>query len=149
MATGYIGLAMAPRDRGVLFPATINTASLNEGAAVIYDTGNQVKAPTGALALGFAGLIADVVPAATGTVVGTDINLQRNKIGMGLLKNGFTTSRGTPLVIADTAGNLRPFVDGTDTNCEIVGTAETAFNNSAGSNPVCILVNLDAFARIP
>jgi hypothetical protein len=146
MATGFIGLAVAPRDRDVVYPTTINTAGLFEGAAVIYDTGNQVKAPTGAKALGFAGLIADVTPP-TGTVVGTDLNVQRNKIGMGLLQAGATATRGVGLVIAATDGSLRSFVDGTDTNCEIVGTSEITI--TAGATNIAIPVNLDGFARIP
>ncbi len=142
MATTFIGKSFAPK-RDKVYAYQCNTASLKEGAAMVYDTsasGQLVKAPTGAAVLGFAGLVADVL-GSSGTAVGIDINLQRTGIGMGLIATGITVTVGDELVIADTAGTLRSFALGSDDDCDIVGVCETT--KTAGSATESILVNLD------
>jgi hypothetical protein len=143
MGTTKIGLSVAPmRDK--LYPATLNTASLTEGAAVVYDTGNGVKAPAGAAAKGFAGLITDVMPTG-GSTSGMDVNLQRNGIGMGILAVGVSCVRGDRLIIANASGHLK--VIASETAVDIIGEAETALTGGAAAQMVG--VNLDAFASIP
>jgi len=144
MATDNIGLAVASR-RGPLYPATIVTSGMKEGAAVVYDTTNQngVKAPGAEKASGFAGLIADV-QGSSGTAANSDVNLQRTGIGMGLLAASASCTRGVGLVIANTSGHLRGYVDGTDHQCDVVGTAEVTKTAGAGGAE-SIPVNLDAF----
>ena len=145
MGTTFQGFAVAPR-RDRLYPRTMNSAGLQEGAACVYDTGNGVKAPTGAAVKGFAGLLADV-QGSTGTISGTDANMQRTGIGMGLLQATQTVVVGTRLVIAGTDGSLRPFNDGVDANCDIVGESESQL--TAGAQNTAIAVNLDKFTSVP
>lgn len=134
MATTFVGKSVAKQcDR--LYPATLNTASLKEGAAVVYDTGNGVKAPAAAAAAGFAGLLADVMPSG-GSTVGMDVNLQRTGNGMGILAAGVSCNRGDKLVINDTSGYLRKYVHGTDTNCDIIGEATMAVTGDSDPHPV-------------
>ena len=143
MATDFNGLSVAPkRDR--LYQYKINTSSLKEGAAVVYDSsasGQLVKAPAAAAAAGFAGLIADVLPSG-GTTAGLDVNLQRDGLGLGLLKAGEAVTVGQELVIAGTDGSLRAFAVGSDDDCDIVGRAEQT--KTAGATNEAILVNLDS-----
>ena len=128
MATEHIGFATAPRGRDKLYPYQINTAGMKEGAFVVFDStaaASMVKAPAGAAPKGVAGLIADVQNVTTGTVVGTDVNLQRDGIGLALLGAGLSVTEGAALVVAGTDGSVRAFVGGgTDNDCDIVGYAE-------------------------
>lgn len=139
MATTFIGKAFAPK-RQRLYPATLNTAGLKEGAAVVFDTGNGVKAPTGAATKGFAGVITDVMPTG-GSTSGMDVNLQRDGEGLGILAAGVTCARGDKLVLANTSGHLRVYVHGTDADCDIVGEALMAV--TGGADPLAVGVDLD------
>lgn len=111
-----------------LFPYTLNTASLQQWAAVIFDSsdaGNSVKAPTAANNSGWAGFLADAVPS-TGTTSGVVYNFARmpgDKIPV-LLAATEAVVVGDPLVIANTSGHLRKWAIGTDDDGTIVAYAE-------------------------
>lgn len=144
MGTTFIGKSVAPkRDR--LYPATLNTANLKEGAAVVFDTGNGVKAPAGDAAKGFAGLITNVMPSG-GSTAGMDVDLQRTGEGMGILVAGGSCARGDKLVIANASGHLRAYVHGTDADCDIVGEATMAI--TGGADAYAVGVDLDASAYV-
>lgn len=146
MATDNIGLAAAPRGASRLFPARIQTSGLKQGAAVCYDTDPpDVAAPSGDKATKFAGLIHNF-PGAAGTVAGTDVELQRDGDGMGLLAASASCTRGVGLVIANNSGHLRGYVDGTDDQCDVVGTA--LVTKTAGAAAEAIPLNLDAFTHV-
>jgi hypothetical protein len=131
--------------------ATIGTSGLLRGAAVVYGPGNTVIAPSGAAVTGFAGLLHEGVPAANtpgpGSTAGTDVSLKRTGIGKALLATGYQATRGQSMVIAGTDGSLRPYVNGTDIECDIVGTSEDTLS-AGGTAPAPFRVNLDAFSRI-
>ena len=148
MGTTFQGLAMAPK-RDKLYAYQVNSNGLAEGAAVVVDSsvsGGAAKAPTGAAVKGFAGLIADVLKAGTGTVSGNEYNLQRSGIGLGLLAPSTAVTYGQQLVIADTSGRLRPYNHGVDADCDIVGTSEVTLGSS--SDTQAMLVNLDKFEYV-
>lgn len=134
MASPFIGLSSAARGRERLYPYKCNSAGLKEGAAFMFDgsaNGQLVKAPTGPAVPGVAGVLADVQNAATGSVVGTDVNLQKDGIGNVLLQHGQTCHSGDPLVVADVDGSLRVLNTGTDDGGDIVAYAEVT--RTAGS----------------
>ena len=142
MASEFIGLGMAPR-RGKLYPYQINSAGLKEGAVVMFDAsanGQLVKAPTGAAVAGVAGVIADVLNVTTGTVIGTDVNLQIDEIGMVILKNGLTVAPGDALVVAGTDGSVRKLDSTTDDGADIVGYSQVA--KTAGATNEMILARI-------
>lgn len=148
MTTLMVGLSAAPqRDR--LYRVQCNTTGLKEGACVVWDSTDalgSVKAPTAALNMGFAGVIADVLPAA-GTTAGNFYNVQRTGVGYVLLDAGQAVTVGNMLVISDTDGSVRAYSDGGgDDNCDVIGKAMQTL--TAGSNNDLILVDLDAFTTI-
>ncbi len=137
MATSFIGLSSAAKGRERLYAYKCNTAGLKEGAVFMFDgsaAGQLVKAPTGAAVPGVAGVLADVQNAATGTVVGTDINLQKDGIGNVLLQHGQSCNQGDALVVADVDGSVRVLNTGTDDGGDIVGYAEVTRTAGGGSN---------------
>lgn len=152
MATAFQGLSVG-KGRGAsrLYSYQINTASLKTGAAVVADTsvsGQMVKAPGGAAAKGFQGLIfTEYEVGAAGSAVGNDVELQRDGIGEGILASGQAINYGDRLVIAGTDGSLRAYNDGVDTNCDIVGTSEMTLSTVSINTP--IPVNLDKFTTVP
>ena len=98
MATPFIGLSSAAKGRERLYAYKCNTAGLKEGAVLMFDAsapGQLVKAPTGTAVKGVAGVLADVVNAATGTVIGIDINLQKDGIGNVLIAAGEKIGRAS------------------------------------------------------
>lgn len=150
MATTFQGKSMAPRGRDKTYHYQINTAGLKTGAAVVYDSsvaGGMVKAPAAAAAIGFAGLIATEYLVGGGSAVGQDVQVQREGIGLGILRASNAVTFGQKLVIAATDGSLRPYVDGTDATCDIIGTSEVTLGSQSGNVP--ITVNLDNFSSVP
>ena len=137
MSTPFIGLSSAAKGRERLYAYQCNTAGLKEGAVFMFDSaaaGQLVKAPTGTAVKGVAGVLADVVNAATGTVVGTDINLQKDGIANVLLSAGETVAEGQGLVTKGTDGSVMGFVKATHKDCDIVGYSEVARTAGGGSN---------------
>ena len=145
MATSWIGLAVAPK-RDKLYAYQINTAGLKEGAVVVWDTGANgqlVKAPAAAAASGIAGIIADQL-GSSGTVVGSDVNLQRDGIALVLLKNGQTVAAGDPLCVAGTDGSVRKAVNA-DSPCDIIGYSEVAHTAGATNEAIPARVNISQY----
>lgn len=144
MATKFLGLSVAPEGRSKLFSRQINTTGLKTGAALVVDTsvaGSMVKAPAGAAALGFAGLLATEYRTDQASVAGEDCEIQRADVGRGILASGASVTYGQELVIAGTDGSLRPVVIGTDDDACIVGTSEITLSTVSVNTP--IPVNLD------
>lgn len=144
MATDFIGLSVAARGRGQVYPYQINSTGLKTGAALVYDSskaGQLLKAPAAAAALGFAGLLVTEYQVGASSVAGQDCEVQRAGIGQGILASGSSCTVGVELVIAGTDGSLRPFVLGSDDDCDIVGTAEITLSTVGVNTPIA--VNLD------
>jgi hypothetical protein len=144
MSTTFIGKSVAPRGRLLTYPYQINSTGLKTGAALVYDSsaaGQLLKAPAGAAALGFAGLLVTEYMAGSASVAGQDCEVQRAGVGQGILASGSSCTVGVELVIAGTDGSLRPFVLGSDDDCDIVGTAEITLSTVGINTP--IPVNLD------
>jgi hypothetical protein len=134
MASPFIGLSSAARGRERLYPYKCNSTGLREGAVFMFDgtaRGQLVKAPTGTAIKGVAGVLADVVNAVTGTVVGTDINLQKDGIGNLLLSAGETVAQGQALVTKGVDGSTMGFDPAVHKDCDIVAYSE--ITRTAGS----------------
>ncbi len=135
----FIGLG-ATSSALKLFPYTSNTASMAQWSAFIYDTsvsGNTVKAPAGDAPLGFAGFLADN-PGTSGTAVGVVYNFARmpgDKIPA-LIVASATVTVGNALVIANTSGHLRAYVNGSDDDVSIVAYAEQTMT-AGGTAEIC------------
>jgi hypothetical protein len=148
MATTFIGLSSAAKGRERLYAYKCNTAGLLEGAVFMFDgsvNGQLVKAPTGAAVAGVAGVLADVVNATTGTVVGTDINLQKDGVANVLLKAGEAVVAGDALVVAGTDGSVRKLNTGTDDGADIVGYSEVARTAGATNELIPARVEITRF----
>jgi hypothetical protein len=121
-------------------PFTVYSASLQGGAAVVWDGTNKgVAAPGGAEVTGFAGFITNQQPS-TGTTSGDRVDIQNAGIAIGLLKAGETVTYGQRLVIAGTDGSLKAYDDAGDDNLSIVGIALASF--TAGSQNDTIPVSV-------
>lgn len=124
-------------------PQTVYSASLQGGAAVVFDSTNKgVKAPGGAAALGFAGLITNQ-QSSTGTASGDRVDLQIAGVGVGILDAGQSVTFGQELIISDTDGSLKGFALASNDDCSIVGySLET---KTAGAANESLLVQLMPF----
>ncbi len=130
-----------------LFPYNCNTASLQQWAAVIYDSadaGNSVKAPTAANNAGWAGFLADAQPAA-GTTAGVVYNFARmpgEKVPVLLVASEAVTV-GDPLCIANTSGHVRKWLLASDDDGTIVAFAEQTV--TAGATAELIQARIAGF----
>ena len=124
-------------------PYTVYSASLQGGAAVVFDSSNfGVKAPAGAAALGFAGLIANQ-QSSSGTASGDRVDIQIAGIGVGILDAGQTVTYGQELIISDTDGSLKAYANGSNDDCSVVGYALES--KTAGASNESLLVQLVPF----
>lgn len=121
-------------------PQTVYTASLQGGAAVVWDATNKgVKAPTGAEVTGFAGFITNQ-QSSSGTASGDRVDLQNAGVAIGLLKAGEAVTYGDRLVIAGTDGSVKAYDDAGDDNCSIVGIALATLTAGSQNDTLPILV---------
>lgn len=147
MATKWIGLGVAPK-REKLYAYQCNSAGLLEGAVMRFDpsaNGQMVQAPLGAADTKIAGVIADVLNATTGSVVGTDVNLQRDGIAMVLLNAGQTVAEGDPLVTAAADGSVRKINRLLDSPCDVVGYSEVIHTAGVTNEMIPVRMNIHRF----
>lgn len=121
-------------------PSTVYSTGLQGGAAVVADSTNKgCKAPGGAAAAGFMGIIANQ-QASAGTTSGDRVDLQTSGVAVCLLDAGQSVTFGGEVVISDTDGSLKAYANGSMDDCSVIGISLATLTAGSNNDPFPVLL---------
>lgn len=138
MAT-HIGLSSA-KVGGQTVQFYVYTTGLKEGACTVADSTNKgVKAPGGAAAAAFVGIITNA-QTSSGTTSGDPVDIQISGVANVLLDAGQAVTYGEDVVISDTDGSVKAYANGSMDDCSIVGMALVTKTAGASNEMIPVLL---------